>query len=198
MKRAGISGPIALGLTAAALSTAALAAPVTYEVDSNHTYPSFEADHMGGLSKWRGKINATSGTITLDRENQTGSVDIEMDMSTIDFGHEGLNDHAKTDDMFNVSEYPTATYEGELVDFEDGAPTAVEGTLTMHGETNPLMLDVESFKCQEHPQRGVEVCGATATAELNRADYGVNFGQNFGFDMGVTLDISVEAFKQEE
>lgn len=196
MKRAGIIGPVVLGLSAAAM-TGAVAAPMTYEIDPNHTYPSFEADHMGGLSKWRGKINSTSGSITLDRENQTGSVEIVMDMNSIDFGHGDLNDHAKTPDMFNTAEYPTARYEGELVNFEDGAPTAVDGELTMHGMTQPLMLDIESFKCQPHPQRGVEVCGATATAQLNRADYGVDFGQNFGFDMGVTLDISVEAFKQE-
>lgn len=198
MKRAGILGPVALGLTAAAMTTGAMAAPVSYEVDSDHTYPSFEADHMGGLSKWRGKINQSSGSITLDKEAETGSVEITMDMNTIDFGHDGLNDHAKTDDMFDTAEYPTATYEGELVDFEDGMPTAVDGTLTMHGESQPVQLDIDSFQCMQHPQRGVEVCGATATADINRADFGVDFGQDFGFDMGVTLDISVEAFAQEE
>lgn len=197
MKRAGISIPLAMGVAAAAMTTAVLAAPKRYEVDPNHTYPSFEADHMGGLSKWRGKINSTSGSITLDRENETGSVDITMDMNSIDFGHDDLNEHAKSGDMFDTAEYPNATYEGELVDFQDGAPTAVDGTLTLHGVSQPVRLDVESFKCQPHPQRGVEVCGAVASADINRADFGVDFGQDFGFDMGVTLDISVEAFEQE-
>src|SRR5690606_6363298 len=115
----------------------AMAAPVAYEIDSAHTYPSFEADHLGGLSKWRGKINSTSGSVTLDQDAQEGSVQVTMDMTTIDFGHDGLNDHAKTADMFNVAEHPTATYSGELVDWEDGAPTAVDGTLTLTGTTQP-------------------------------------------------------------
>src|SRR5690606_30801109 len=83
--------PALLGVACGGFAVA-VAAPVTYEIDSNHTYPSFEADHMGGLSIWRGKINSTRGTITLDKEAQTGTVEVTMDMSTIDFGHQGLND----------------------------------------------------------------------------------------------------------
>ena len=185
--------PLALAGVACALGTAALAAPVDYEIDSAHTYPSFEADHMGGLSKWRGKINSTSGTVTLDTEAQTGSVNVTMDMTSIDFGHEQLNTHAKSADIFNVAEFPTAEYTGELVDWQDGAPTAVDGTLTLHGVSKPVRLDILSFKCQPHPQQGREVCGADARAEIDRADFGVDFGRAFGFDMGVTLQIQVEA-----
>lgn len=185
---------VIVGLACTAVSVA-LAEAVTYEIDSNHTYPSFEADHMGGLSKWRGKINSTSGSITLDKEAQTGTVEVSMDMTSIDFGHDGLNDHAKTADMFNVAEFPTAEYTGELVDWQDGAPTAVDGMLTLRGTSQPVRLDILSFKCQNHPQQGREVCGADAVAEINRADFGVDFGQNFGFDMGVKLRIQVEALE---
>ena len=56
------------------------AAPVKYEVDTKHTHPSFEADHFGGMSVWRGKFNkATGGKIVLDREAKTGTVDITID-----------------------------------------------------------------------------------------------------------------------
>ena len=110
MLRTGHLRPAFLGLALGAMGATAIAAPMTYNIDSAHTYPSFEADHNGGLSLWRGKINSTRGTITLDKEAQTGSVDITMDMSTIDFGHDGLNDHAKSADMFDVEQFPTATY----------------------------------------------------------------------------------------
>jgi polyisoprenoid-binding protein YceI len=172
---------------------AALAAPVTYNIDSNHTYPTFEADHLGGLSYWRGKVNSTSGTVTLDKEAQSGTVDITMDMKTIDFGHQGLNDHAQTPDLFDTAQFPTATYTGRLTNFRNGAPTAVEGELTLHGVTKPLTLTINKFMCKEHPMQRREVCGADASATLNRGDFGVNFGQQMGFDMGVTLRISIEA-----
>ena len=48
-------------------ATAAAADPVTYQVDPAHTYPSFEADHFGGLSVWRGKFDTSSGSIVLDK-----------------------------------------------------------------------------------------------------------------------------------
>ena len=99
----------------------------TYEIDPSHTYTSFEADHMGGLSLWRGKINSTSGEIVLDKDKETGSVNVIMDMSTIDFGHEGMNKHAKNSDMFDVEKYPEAVYKGNLTDFIEGAPTKVKG-----------------------------------------------------------------------
>jgi polyisoprenoid-binding protein YceI len=168
------------------------AAPVTYEIDPAHTYPSFEADHSGGVSLWRGKINSTTGKITLDKEAGAGTVEVTMDMKTIDFGHQGLNDHAQTPDIFDTAKYPTATYSGRFAGFRNGAPTTVEGNLTMHGVTKPVTLTLNSFKCAPH-RSGREVCGADAQATINREDFGVAFGKNFGFDMKVTLRISVEA-----
>ena len=64
-------------------SAAALAAPVTYEVDAEHTHPSFEADHFGGMSVWRGMFNASGGTIVLDREAKTGTVDVTIDTASV-------------------------------------------------------------------------------------------------------------------
>jgi polyisoprenoid-binding protein YceI len=184
--------PTLLGLACGALAFSAAAAPVTYEIDPAHTYPTFEADHGGGLSFWRGKINSSSGKITYDKEAGAGTVDVTMDMKTIDFGHQGLNDHAQTPDIFDTAKFPTATFSGKLGGFRNGSPSTVEGNLTMHGVTKPVTLTVNQFKCA--PSRtGREVCGADASATINREDWGVSFGKAFGFDMKVTLRISVEA-----
>jgi len=91
-----------------------------------------------------------------------------------------------------VAEFPTARYSGRLVGCENGAPTAVEGELTMHGVTRPVNLDIQEFRCGAG-RGGVETCGADAYAEFNRADFGVNFAESFGFDMGVVLRIQIEA-----
>jgi polyisoprenoid-binding protein YceI len=184
--------PTLLGLACGALAASASAAPVTYEIDASHTYPSFEADHSGGMSLWRGKFNSSSGKITLDKEANAGTVDVTIDMKSIDFGHQGLNDHAQTPDIFDAAKYPTAVFTGKLGGFANGAPKTVEGTLTMHGVTKPVTLTINSFKCGPH-RSGKEVCGADAQATINREDWGVNFGKNFGFDMKVVLRISVEA-----
>lgn len=174
-------------------ASAALAAPSKYTVDSAHTYPSFEADHFGGMSVWRGKINKTSGDITLDREARSGTVDVTMDMSAIDFGNDKLNEHAKGADMFDVAKFPTATFKGTLGKFKDGAPGEVKGDLTLHGVTKPVTLVIESFKCMMHPMAKKEFCGANVTGTIDREDFGVTYGKSFGFDMKVKLAIQIEA-----
>ncbi len=174
-------------------ASAALAAPVKYVVDPDHTYPSFEADHFGGMSVWRGKFNKSSGTITLDKLAGTGTVDITVDAASIDFGHDKMNEHARTPDMFDVEKFPTITYKGKLAKFKDGKPTEVQGDLTMHGVTKPVILQIRSFKCMQHPMKKKEFCGADAAGKINRDDFGVSFGKDFGFNMDVTLAIQIEA-----
>jgi polyisoprenoid-binding protein YceI len=196
MRTSGIFGPALMGVACATFGAAALAAPMTYNIDSAHTYPTFEADHLGGLSFWRGKINSTSGSITLDKQAQSGTVNVTMDMNSIDFGHDGLNDHAKTPDIFDTAQFPTATFTGRLTNFRDGAPTAVEGELTLHGVTQPVTLTVNKFMCKQHPMMMREVCGADASATLDRSKFGVTIGQGM-FNMDVTLRISIEAVVAE-
>ena len=188
-----------IALSAAVLTLitgSALAAPVTYEVDPAHTYPSFAADHMGGLSVWRGKFDKSSGTIVLDKDKGTGTVEITVDTSSINFGQDKLNEHARGPDMFDVAKFPTATYKGKLVNFKNGAPTEVQGEFTLHGVTKPLTLKINQFLCKPNPMTKKEVCGADASATFNRKDYGLGFGDAYGFKMDVALQIQVEAVRQ--
>src|SRR4249919_2521083 len=99
--------PALLAVACGAFAGAAAAAPVTYNIDPQHTYPTFEADHMGGMSFWRGKINSSSGKIVVDKEAGTGSVEVTMDMKTLDFGLDALNNHAQTADIFDTGKFPT-------------------------------------------------------------------------------------------
>lgn len=182
---------------AAALISPALAAPVTYNLDPSHTYPSFEADHMGGLSTWRGKFTRNSGTAVLDVEKKTGTVEVNVDMDSIDFGMAKMNEHAKSEDMFNVAKYPTATYKGKFAKFEGGKPTAIVGNLTLHGVTRPVTLKINHFLCKQHPMLNKEVCGADALATINRKDFGVDYGESYGFKMDVALRIQVEGLRAD-
>ena len=166
--------------------------PATYNIDPSHTFPAFEADHQGGLSIWRGKINQSSGTVILDKEAETGTIDVVFEMASIDFGHDGMNRMA-VESILHVDEFPTANYQGSLTNFEDGAPTGVEGTLTLHGVSRPVNLVINSFKCQPHFMNGREVCGADAEATINRADFGVDYDLDLGFFPEVKLLITVEA-----
>ncbi|MFC4931557.1 YceI family protein [Massilia sp. GCM10023247] len=186
-----------IALLFAAGSAAGAVAADTYKIDPSHTYPSFEADHLGGLSTWRGKFTKTEGTITLDRKAKTGSVEIVIDAASIDFGHAKMNEHAKSADMFDVAKYPQAVYKSRSVKFKGDTPVAVEGDLTLHGVTKPVTLTIDRFKCMPHPMLKVDACGANAVASFKRTDFGIDYGVQMGFSPDVKLAIQVEALKQQ-
>jgi hypothetical protein len=101
---------ILFSLLSAALGIA-VAAPVSYKIDPAHTFPSFEADHMG-ISVWRGKFNTSSGTVTLDKGAGFGMVDVSIDTASIDFGHDVLNSWAAGKEFFDSAKYGPARYKG--------------------------------------------------------------------------------------
>jgi polyisoprenoid-binding protein YceI len=147
---------------------------------------------MGGLSVWRGKFDSSSGKVVYDKVAKAGSINVTVDMSSINFGMPKLDEHAKSAEMFDVAKFPTATYSGKFTKFDGASPTEAEGTLTMHGVTKPVTLTINSFLCKQNPMSKKEVCGADASATFNRSDFGVNFGDKYGFKQEVKLQIQVE------
>jgi polyisoprenoid-binding protein YceI len=173
-----------------ALSAPAFADAEHYSIDPDHTYVSFEAPH---ISIWRGKFDHTqSGTIVLDRGAKTGSVNITIDASSVDFGNAKLNEHAKSDKFFDVSKFPTAVFKADTVKFSGDSPSEVDGQLTLHGVTKPLVLKINSFKCIIHPMLKTPVCGADASAEFDRSDFGMDYAVQMTGGQ-VKLQIQVEA-----
>ncbi|MBA3902424.1 MAG: polyisoprenoid-binding protein [Rhodocyclaceae bacterium] len=181
---------------AAALALASASASAqTYNVEPNHTYPSFEAGHLG-ISVWRGKFTRTSGSVTLDRAVKNGTVDIAIDPASISFGHAKLEEHTRSKDFFNVEQFPQITYKGKISKWSGDAPAAVEGEMTLLGVTRPLNLTINSFKCITHPLLKREVCGADASGAFKRSDFGMKYGLPLhGDDM--KLAIQIEAIKAD-
>ncbi|SFV06604.1 YceI family protein [Pseudoduganella namucuonensis] len=177
----------------AATSGAAMAD--TYNIDPSHTFPSFEADHMG-LSVWRGKFGKTTGTVKLDRAAKSGALDIVIDAKSIDFGLEAMNAHARKADMFNVEKFPEVTYKSKSLKFDGDRLVSVDGELTLLGVTKPVTLTINKFKCIMHPRLKREVCGADASAEFKRTDFGLGYATP-AFSPEVKLAIQVEAIKAE-
>ena len=183
-------------LCALCLGASAVAAPATYEMDPEHTYPSFEADHMG-ISVWRGRFNKTSGKVLLDKAAGTGTVEVSIDTASIDFGHAKVAEYVAGPEQLDAAKYPTITYKGKLGGFRNGAPTTVTGELTMHGVTKPVSLKINSFKCIPHPMFKRDYCGADVSGSFKRDAFGLDYQPQWGFKPDVTLRIQVEALKAE-
>ena len=183
-------------LVLAGLSTIALASPETYMLDPMHTYPSFEADRFGGISIFRGKFRKSKGTVTIDREARTGSLAATIDLASVDSGLEALDGDLRSANFFDVTKFPTAVYNGTEIRFDGDVPVEVIGTLTMHGVTRPLNLNIESFKCFQSPMLKRQVCGTESTATFDRSDFGMSAGKDYGFRMQTVLHIQAEGVKQ--
>ena len=179
-----------------AVTGPAFAAADNYEIEPNHTYPSFEFSHMG-ISVWRGKFDRTSGRISIDRAAGTGTAEIVIDTTSINFGLDKMDEAARSEDWFNVAKFPTATYKGTLK-FAGDVPKMVEGQFTLLGVTRLAKLTINSFKCIPHPMLKKEVCGADAEGDLNWSEYGMKHSKYGEGDAGrVHLRIQVEAVKQD-
>jgi polyisoprenoid-binding protein YceI len=173
---------------AAALPLSAHAAD-NYTLDSAHTFPHFSINHQG-FSTMYGRFDKTSGKVTLDRAAKTGSLNVTIDAGSVNTGFAKRDEHLRSPDFFNAAEIPTLTYKSTAVKFNGDVPATVEGNLTLLGVTKPVTLTITSFKCGQNPRNKKDMCGAGATAQIKRSDFGMKYGiPAIGDDIALTFEI---------
>ena len=173
----------------------ARAQTATYSIDPTHTFASFEVTHFG-TSTIRARFDKKEGTVTLDRAAKTGSVDITIDMTSINSGVAPFDGHLKSKDFFDVANFPTAKFVADKFSFTGDKLTEVSGTLTLLGKTNPVTLKANSFGCYNSPMVKREVCGGDFETTLQRSQWGVVYAMPVVAPDNVRLLVQVEAIKQ--
>ena len=186
-----------LSLTAAAalLAGASQANAATYAIDPSHTFATFEIGHQG-TSTNRGRFDKKEGKIEFDRAAKTGSVDITLDISSINTGTAGFDKHLQSADIFNAAAFPTAKFVSTSMTFNGDKVAEVAGNLTLLGKTNPVTLKASQFNCFMSNMLKREVCGGDFEATIDRTAFGLNYGVDWGFPKNVRLVMQVEAIKQ--
>jgi polyisoprenoid-binding protein YceI len=183
-----ISAALAM-LTLAAGS--ALAAPVTYTVDSSHTFPRFSYSHLG-FSTQLSTFSKTSGTVVFDAQAKTGAVDIMIDTTTVNTGSTDFNGHIQGEDFLDTAKFPTATFKSSKVVFAGDKPASIEGQLTIKGVSKPVTLTVSSFQAVPHPMMKVPALGANAFVTIKRTEFNAGKYAPYVGDE-VRIDIAIEA-----
>lgn len=183
---------IVSGLGLALVMAAAQAAQETYVVDEEHTFAYYEIDHVG-FSTSRGRFDKTTGRIVLDRAARSGSVDITVDVGSLSTGVAELDKVLKGEGFFEADKYPRMTFRSSRMRFDGDRLVAVDGDLTIRDVTRPVTLEVGRFRCAMHPTYRRETCGADATAQVKRMEFGVSrFPKLLADD--VKLVIQVEGY----
>ena len=180
-------------LAAAALPAAA--APERFTIDPRHTYPVYEVQHLG-VSLQRGRFDKSRGQVTIDTEARTGSVEVVIDVASVDSGDRKLDEHLRGDDFFKAAQNPQIVFRSSELAFEGGELRRVVGELSMAGATHPAALEVAFFRCTTHPILKRKLCGGEFTARVKRSDWGMTYGIP-GVADDVVLRINVEALKDE-
>lgn len=180
-------------LLVAAAACGALAAPVTYRADPDHTFPRFTWDHLG-YSVQLGRFDRTSGTVMLDKEARKGSVDMTIDVKSVNTGT-SLDEHLRGPDFFDTARFPTSTFRSTKVTFEGDRPVTIDGDLTIKGVTRPVSLKVTAFKIGFHPMHKKEALGAMASATIRRSEFGVDKYVPLVSDE-IRLEVAIEAVRE--
>jgi polyisoprenoid-binding protein YceI len=169
----------------------------TWNIDPVHSEVGFSVRHMM-VSKVRGRFTTFSGQLVTADDPTNSSVTAEIDLSSISTGQEQRDDHIRSADFFEVETYPTMTYKSTGIRVEDGE-YILDGDLTLKGVTKsvPLHLELNGFGPDAY---GGTRAGFTATGELNRRDFNVNFSapmQNGGVVVAdkISLHLEIEAVK---
>lgn len=186
-----IKKTVATAVLFATMVGSALAAPVTYNVDSSHTYPRFSYSHFG-LSTQLSSFSKTSGKVVFDAEAKTGSVDITIDMKSVNTGFADFNSHIQGEDFLDTAKFPTANFKSTRVVFDGDKPKTIDGLLTIKGVTKPVTLTVTSFLAMPHPMVKKPALGANAHTMIKRTEFNAGkYAPYVGDD--VRIDIAIEA-----
>jgi polyisoprenoid-binding protein YceI len=172
---------LTLSALALALPLAAAAAPESYTLDPQHTYPHFAVDHFGVSTMW-GRFDKSSGKFTIDRAAKKGALELTVETTSLSTGDNdkgarprSRDEHLRSADFFNVAEFPRMSFKAGDVKFSGDSPAEVSGELTLLGVTRPLTLKIERWTCRDHPFSKKPMCGGNASGTLKRADFGMKY-----------------------
>jgi len=182
-----------------AIPAFAFAAP--YSIDPEHSSVGFKVRHLM-VSNVKGDFGKVSGVVDIDdKDLRKSTVEVTIATASINTGVAKRDEHLKSADFFDVANYPTMTFISRKVEIGVGGTLQVHGDLTLHGVTRNVVLNVEGpTKSFKDPWGNVKR-GATATATINRKDFGLLWNkaiESGGVMVGeeVTIALEIELLKK--
>ncbi len=164
----------------------------TWTIDASHSTIEFSVRHLM-IAKVKGSFKRFSGSVTIPEDPSQASVRVGIDPGSIDTGDANRDAHLRSGDFFEVEKYPTAEYVSSSVRSR-GDGYVVDGQLTLHGVTRPVALELEFNGTGGDPWGNVRA-GFTASAEINRRDFGIDISmpmETGGVVVGDKVRLTVE------
>jgi polyisoprenoid-binding protein YceI len=186
-----LRGILALSVCAGSL----FAQPAEWRIDSAHSAAQFTVRHMM-VSNVRGHFGKLAGTARFDAADPAkGSLEVTVDVASIDTREPKRDAHLKSADFFDAEKHPAMTFKSKRID-RAGSGYRLTGDLTIRGVTREVVFNVEGLAPEVKDGRGGVRTGATATARINRKDFGLTWnraietgGVVVGDEVAITVDL---------
>jgi polyisoprenoid-binding protein YceI len=166
-----------------------------WRLDPNHSGVHFKVRHIG-LSNVRGRFNHFDATLTVGDSLAQTEVEATIDMTSVDTNQPDRDAHLRSTDFFSADDHPLMAFRSTSVrPAADSDTYVLDGDLTINGITRPISLDVEFTGAEVFPGDGTTHAGFSATADVNRDDYGVDFNLPMGLDkfaLGKTIKVEID------
>jgi polyisoprenoid-binding protein YceI len=188
---------------AAALSLPAAAANSNWQIDPAHSSAQFSVRHMA-ISTVRGAFSKVTGSVVFDdKDISKSTVEVTIDANSVDTRVPDRDNDLRSEKFFDVAHYPSITFKSKRVEQVAPGKLKVIGDLTIRGTTKEVVLDVEGPTAPVKDPWGNTRNAATATAKINRQDFGVKWNatlDNGGVVVGddVSIIIDVELVKKDK
>jgi polyisoprenoid-binding protein YceI len=187
-----------LGMAATLSVHTVSAQTVTWQLDPNHSNAQFVVRHLG-ISNVQGEFTKVTGTVQLDEQDiSKSSVAASIDLSSVDTRVQKRDDDLKSEHFFDVAKYPVMSFQSTKISKTGDGTAKMTGNLTLHGVTKEVTFDVTG------PSKAIQAMGGTrrgasATARINRQDFGLTYMSNklpggdemIGDTVTITLDIEM-------
>jgi polyisoprenoid-binding protein YceI len=180
------------------IGDAELPAAGTWTIDPGHVEVGFIGRHFG-LTKIRGRFTGVDGIVTVASEPAQSTVEVTIDMASVESGSADRDDHLRSADFFDVEHHPLARFRSTAVSV-DGTRGTITGDLTIKDVSRPVVLDVEYLGYARDPWDNDRAV-FSATAKINREDWGLTW--NMVLDNGgllvskqIALEVEVELIRQ--
>jgi polyisoprenoid-binding protein YceI len=168
--------------------------PGAWTLDPNHSGVHFRIRHLG-LSNVRGRFDRFDATLRVGVSLDDVAVGATIDMGSVDTNQPDRDTHLRSTDFFSTDQHPEMVFRSTSVKERGEGEYELAGELAINGITRPVVLDVEFNGVEVFPGDGKTHAGFSATGEVNRDDFGVDFNMPLGMDkmaLGQKVRIELE------
>lgn len=174
------------------------AAAASWQIDPAHASIEFKVRHL--MVAWvKGTFTTVAGSVEIDEADlASAQARVTIDAASINTNHAKRDEHLRSTDFLAVADYPTITFVSSKVMAADGIPRQLVGELTIRGVTREVTLEIDELTLPIKDPWGNTRRGATATAEINRRDFGLTWnkaleagGVVVGDEVKIALDIEL-------